>query len=118
MFDYFRAITIIPVNGYKVRAVITEDPKHNNRVFVFEADIKAIAEGIDPEIAKLGTPNGLELKDGAVVGICFRNATKLISIEEARIMLRVSVLSPRVAFEVANILEEAEKNLLDEYSVK
>lgn len=118
MFDYFRAITVIPLGDYKVRTVISEDPEHNNRVYVFKTDITAISDGIEPEIAKLGDVNGLELREGSVVGINFRNSTKLIPIKEAIEMIILSVLPKEITDQYIKILEESQKSLLSEYSLK
>ena len=118
MNDYFREITIISLEEHKVRTVVTEDPTHKNKVFVFYTDIKAITEGIDPDIAKLGDVNGMELREGAVVGICFRNSTKLLSVKDAMFMIDFSDLSKEKVKQYKKILEDEEKRLLEEYSVK
>lgn len=119
MYDHYKDLRVFQLGKHKVRAVIIESSDCEDvAVFPFYTDIKAIANGIDPEIAKLGDVNYLEVNGGNVKSICFRNSTKLLSVKEAINMLAFSELSADDSRLYRELLKRAEVDLIADYQFK
>jgi hypothetical protein len=116
MFDHYKDLRIFQLGKHKVRAVIVESSDCEDvAVYPFYTDIKAIANGIDPEIAKLGDANYLQVEGSNVKSICFINSTKLLSVKEAINMLAFSELSADDSRMYRELLKRAELDLLADY---